>query len=209
MVAIKEVKAKEVKVKEVKLEFIIDPAQVIRAMGYSEAAPPNLEERIAQAVNDAMPLIQPSGTYTTLKIKSVADSVTTKEITIQSRDVAALLKPCSRLSLLLVTIGPLIEQRAQESDALDSLILDTLGSIAVEEAANKVNQIISDEAEAKGFKTTRRYSVGYGDWNISQQKELLVLLEGKKIGVTLTESSIMLPQKSITAVLGWHEGTRA
>lgn len=205
MVEAKEVKGEEVKVKELKLEVAVGPARVIRAMGYTEAAPPNLEERITEAINNAMPLIKPAGTYITLGIESAADSVATRDITIQSRDVAALLKPCSRLSLFLVTIGPLLEQRAQESDALDLLVLDKLGSVAVEEAANRANQIISDEAGAKGFKTTKRYSVGYGDWDIGQQGELLGLLNGSKLGVTVTESSIMLPQKSITAVLGWYE----
>ena len=195
---------KEEKMKEVKLEVNISPGQVSRALGYPESAPTTLEERIGQTVTESLHLIKPAGIYTTLSIKSVADTVVTDKITIRSRDVAALLKPCPKLSLFIVTIGPLLEQRAQESDALDSLILDTLGSIAAEEAANRINGAISSEAKEKGFKTTRRYSIGYGDWDVTQQKELVDLLDGRRIGVTLTESSIMLPQKSITAVLGWY-----
>jgi len=192
-----------VALKKVELEIEVKAEDVIQKMGGGNL--PNLEQRVAEAVQESLMLLKPQGIYKNFEIKSVGGIVEAQGLTINSKNVAELLKNSSQLSLFLVTIGPETEQRAQSSDALDALIFDTIGSIGVEAAANSINKIITDEAKTKGFKTTTRYSIGYGDWNISQQKDILQILGGKNLGVSLTESFIMVPQKSITAILGWYK----
>jgi cobalamin-dependent methionine synthase I len=57
-------------------------------------------------------------------------------------------------------------------------------------------------AAKRGLVTTRRYSPGYGDWGVSAQKDFLAWLGAGHIGIKLTESSQMLPEKSVSAILG-------
>lgn len=55
----------------------------------------------------------------------------------------------------------------------------------------------------KGLYLRPRFSPGYGDFPLSAQKEILDGLEaGKRIGITLTEGYLMMPSKSVTAVIG-------
>jgi cobalamin-dependent methionine synthase I len=48
-----------------------------------------------------------------------------------------------------------------------------------------------------------RFSPGYGDWTLDNQPQVLQLAEAERIGITLTESNIMIPRKSVSAVIGW------
>ena len=78
-------------------------------------------------------------------------------------------------------------------------------AIAVEEVAEAVDDIIKQKAKVAGYKTTKLFSCGYGDWQIENQDEILRLLDADKIGVTVNEVHHMIPRKSITAVLGWEK----
>ena len=53
-------------------------------------------------------------------------------------------------------------------------------------------------AAALGLKTSCRASPGYGDWDVKEQKYLFELVPAERIGVTLTESSMMVPRKSVS-----------
>jgi len=55
---------------------------------------------------------------------------------------------------------------------------------------------------------TPRFSPGYGDLSLDHQKGLLKYVEADKIGISLSETMVMLPEKSITAVIGWKERNR-
>ena len=55
-----------------------------------------------------------------------------------------------------------------------------------------------------GYERTMRYSPGYGDWDLTVQAELLRLVGAEAISVTCTETSILQPRKSVTAVIGWE-----
>ncbi|MHB8579979.1 MAG: vitamin B12 dependent-methionine synthase activation domain-containing protein [Ignavibacteriaceae bacterium] len=54
----------------------------------------------------------------------------------------------------------------------------------------------------RGMKITNRYSPGYCNWNVSEQHLFFSLLPQNFCGITLTESSLMLPVKSISGIIG-------
>ena len=62
---------------------------------------------------------------------------------------------------------------------------------------------ISEELNREGLYLRPRFSAGYGDFSISHQEEILRMTDApKKIGLTMTNGSMLTPTKSITAVLG-------
>ena len=84
-----------------------------------------------------------------------------------------------------------------------ALFFQAIGSERVEALADKFNEEIREEARAKGFTTHPRYSPGYGDLALDIQKEIFEVLDcTKQIGITLSESLLMSPSKSITAIIG-------
>ena len=75
--------------------------------------------------------------------------------------------------------------------------------LAVEEAADDLERQIKEKVRSEGKYLTNRYSPGYGDFPIEVQRQLLDYLNaGRAIGLTLTPTNLMVPRKSITAVLG-------
>jgi len=112
-----------------------------------------------------------------------------------------------KVTLLVVTIGTKLEKRIKELTEQASLsnaaILDAVGSVAVESVVSHVNGLAEQRAREAGFRTTKRFSPGYGDWPLKEQKGLLNLLQASRIGVSLNSSHQMQPQKSVSAALGW------
>jgi hypothetical protein len=102
----------------------------------------------------------------------------------------------------LVTIGGGLEAKVEEykqaGDLSRALILDTYGSAAAEAAADAAEALIRQELDGKGLKYSRRFSPGYGGWNVAEQAWVLPALQGDKLGVRLTEGLMMIPRKSIT-----------
>ena len=119
-------------------------------------------------------------------------------------DIRAFLKDCDQVILMAATLGMETEallRRTQARDMALALILDAAAGAAVE---NVCDNLCADLAEAFAPRyLTDRFSPGYGDLPLSQQKDLFRLLDvSRRIGVTLSESGLMVPQKSVTALIG-------
>ncbi len=117
------------------------------------------------------------------------------------------LSESSKVAVLCVTIGPELENSSSNHFAAaaytHALLLDAVGTTAVEAAADQVNRFICLEAAQKGYSCTARFSPGYGDWQITAQCEILRLANAACVGIMSTDSSMLLPRKSVTAVIGF------
>ena len=119
-------------------------------------------------------------------------------------DIREFLKDCDQVILMAATLGMEVEnllRRTQARDMALALILDATASAAIE---NVCDNLCADLAEAFAPRyLTDRFSPGYGDLPISQQGELFRLLDiSRRIGINLSESGLMVPQKSVTALIG-------
>lgn len=121
-------------------------------------------------------------------------------------DISDLLRECDRCILLAVTIGGAVDRtlrKAQISDMADAIILDFCASSAVEDLCNQINDDLEREFDSKGYFLTDRFSPGYGDLPIELQREICrVLQTDKRLGLSANASNMLIPSKSITAVIG-------
>ncbi len=108
--------------------------------------------------------------------------------------------------MFVVTIGNLLEeatcQLAEDGCILQATVLDAIGSNAAEKVANSVQDKISKVANEQGLCISQRFSPGYCDWDIGQQRMLFRALSNDSAGVRLTEGCLMLPRKSISGIIG-------
>ena len=122
------------------------------------------------------------------------------------RDIDAHLAGCSRFVLLAVTLGAEADKavrRAGIGDVAAQTAADALASALAEQIADTAGNILAKLYKNEGLFLTGRYAPGYGDWPLTAQRQVSTLLElPKNLGVTVTESCLMLPRKSITAVMG-------
>ena len=111
---------------------------------------------------------------------------------------------CTRAVLLAATLSQeadkLIRQAAVDNMAY-SLALDCICSAAIEQVCDRAEEEIF-AAHPVPYRTWR-FSPGYGDLPITLQRPLLLSLNAqRRIGLTVTDSSLLIPSKSVTAIIG-------
>lgn len=120
--------------------------------------------------------------------------------------ITAQIRKSEKAALFVCTIGSAMEGWAKEmnsvGDFTTAYIIDTVASITVESAVDILHDHIESQMLYRGMKITNRYSPGYCNWNVSEQHLLFSLLPQKFCGITLTESALMLPVKSISGIIG-------
>ena len=127
-------------------------------------------------------------------------------MTPKGNDVRAMLAPCREAVLLAATLGAESERlllRMQAKDAAQALLLDAVLSAAIEAVLDGQEAALRAELAAQGLYLTDRFSPGYGDMPIAQTREICEVLSAQRaIGLTVSASGVMIPRKSVTAVMG-------
>ena len=137
--------------------------------------------------------------------KTLDPEVSFADVTLHSKDLTTNLTGCSQVALLAATIGPQVDALIRKHSSYDPVyasILQATGAMFIEEVVDLVNAEIKKIAETQGLKTRPRYSPGYGDVPLEIQKEFFRLLPCTRIGLTLMDTLIMAPEKSVTAFVG-------
>ena len=116
------------------------------------------------------------------------------------------LEGCDKAVLFAATIGSGIDRlirRFEKADPKMGLLLQGLGAERVESLCDAFNDDVKELCEETGRETRMRYSPGYGDLPIEVQKVFLPLLDAeRRLGITLSDSCLMAPSKSVTAIIG-------
>lgn len=126
------------------------------------------------------------------------------------RRLSSYLKGARRLNIFVATIGGWLEDEASRlmkaGEELDGYLLDRIGSFAVESLAQNFEEGLRRRYAGKGESVSMRFSPGYCDWPIEEQRKLASVVDLSKAGVRLTESCMMIPRKSISAIVGIGPG---
>ena len=122
--------------------------------------------------------------------------------TVASKNLAENLKNCDRVILFAATVGIGIDRLIAKYNAISptkALIFQAIGAERIESLCDLFNGEIKQK-----YKTVKsRFSAGYGDLPIEIQKDIFIALNcSKNIGVSLNESLLMSPSKSVTAMIG-------
>lgn len=116
------------------------------------------------------------------------------------------LKGCDSFAIILATVGAELDRWIQDyrigEDVMKAFIADVIGSLAAEAVVEYGKRFLKEMLAQEGLKTTNSYSPGYCGWLVSEQRMLFSLLPAGFCGVTLTESCLMLPLKSVSSVVG-------
>lgn len=165
--------------------------------------PENIHETIARCEKILLKIARPRIVWRQFDLK---DDLTFSGTDFRpgGNDVKNLLKDCRRVVLFAATLGTEVEallRRTQVRDMAEAVVLDCCASSAIE---NVCDNFCADMQEAVAPQyLTDRFSPGYGDLPFAQQKEVCGILDiGRRIGVNLSPGGLMIPQKSVTALMG-------
>jgi len=188
----------------------LDRRQVLHRIGYDDGCEPpvRMVSLVDEYLEQAPSLIEPSYSYAIRDIEWARDPITFVEdsIVFKGSVITQMLERCSKVAVFALTIGKYLEgtahQLARDGLILQATVLDAIGSDAVEKLADSAQGTIREIARAKGLVISRRFSPGYCDWDIGQQRMLFWALSGDTVGIHLTGRCLMIPQKSISGIIG-------
>lgn len=133
-------------------------------------------------------------------------SLTGTSFTLSGRAVAGLLRRCESCFIFCATLGSGVDaliRRWELRDMAFAMALDACASSAAESLCENIEAKLREETAARGRFLTDRFSPGYEDLPLELQKPFCADLDtARKIGVTVTDSGLLLPRKSVTALIG-------
>lgn len=131
------------------------------------------------------------------------------KINIKSDDLSKLFMHCDNAAIMAATIGFEAETKIKYysvSNLSKAVVFDACAASCIEALCDMAEAEIKAIAEDEGCRITYRYSPGYGDVSVSHQGEILSALNAQRlIGLTASDSSILIPRKSVTAFIGFDK----
>jgi hypothetical protein len=188
---------------------VISKERVFRLLGKKDkGVSARLSRKIDKHIAGLEKTIRPKVLYTTRNIEKIEGGTLTLEggVKLKSAKISKTLGKCDRITFFLATIGEqvddVIETSLSEKKLSDAYIYDAIGSAAVEATVEEFQNKMDSTIKKKNQRTTLRFSPGYCDWKISEQKQVFSVLENDLINVDLSESYLMAPRKSVSGVFG-------
>ena len=188
----------------------IDRAEAFRYMGHKGGAlPENMNALADECEQHLLSAVTPKFVYAVFDIEHSENSIEVSgtPLTLKGHDISAHLADCEQCVLFAATLGAGADAviRGYESAAMEkAVIADCMASAAIEQVCDRAETEIREKLPDKHF--TWRFSPGYGDLPLNIQRDFLNVLNAqKRIGLTVTESLILIPRKSVTAVIGVSE----
>ncbi len=203
--------------KPIALPCRVDADEALRYLGYrGQTLDDDLRKRLDAAASLCERELQPTGMFAIFPLvhaeerEQAAVTVETPigPLELPGRAIARHLRGCSEVAFMAVTLGAKSEMLLRRETALSAtggMLADVCASSAVEQAANVLNEHLRAQANQRGFATTWRFSPGYGDLPLSVQPGFLKALGASKtLGISLTAALMLVPTKTITAIVGLY-----
>ena len=185
-------------------ELGITPADVYEQMGYHDAQPDKAtQQETAMILKEVSQWLRPQFSY--FVVNKQPDFKMGNIILRQLRGSEA-------FALFICTSGLEFEtyqhRLKEQGDMVRVFIADALGSVIAEKCADQMEKALQESIDKLGWKHTNRFSPGYCGWHVSQQQLLFPLFQGHTCGVKLTDSSLMVPIKSVSGIIGLGKDVR-
>ncbi len=188
----------------------VDQQEALRYLGHRGSS---IDDQVAQQLQRAAEQIEavaePAYTYRILSLEHRSETsvaLTGTSLILTGHDISRLLRDSQRCIILAATIGrgfDALLQREQIRDMAGAVILNSCGSSAVESIVSQLNNDLESAFEEQGLYLTDRFSPGYGDLPLTLQPDICRILSTEKnIGVAPTSGLLLMPVKSVTAIIG-------
>lgn len=187
----------------------LDQKEVIRYLGFRNGKEPDegLWSEITKCEKELQEAVRPKSVVRRFPLNRIDEkTLEFAGIRVVSRNLSKNLANCSSVFLFGATLGigpDRLIARAQVVKMSEAVIYQAASAAMIESWCDVVNDRIRKEAGTENRFTRPRYSPGYGDCPLEIQRDLIRVLDApKQIGLTLTDSLLMMPSKSVTAIIG-------
>jgi len=178
-----------------------DMGEILRYAGVPSSSE-GFSKITQECISEALPLIVGKVCYSEIGISREADELSLGFTNVKSAALMKNLTGCDRIILFGATVGVGIDRLIAKYGVLSpskALMLQALGAERIEALCDEFCR----DMESVYGKLRPRFSPGYGDLPLTIQREIFAYLGcPKRIGLTLNESLLMSPSKSVTAIIG-------
>ncbi|MDO5402293.1 MAG: vitamin B12 dependent-methionine synthase activation domain-containing protein [Eubacteriales bacterium] len=185
----------------------LDYHEAARYLGYGQnEIDADTLKLMRQCENEIVSQVRPRGIYRVFDVvvRQEGVEIAGTNLILFGESIKRHLANCDRAVLMAVTLSDAADRMIrtfQVTDMAKAVIMDSMASAAVEQACNRLETEISRELPQ--YYQTFRFGLGYGDLPISLQRDFIKILNADKlIGLHVNESSMLVPTKSVTAVIG-------
>ena len=193
-----------------------DKAEVLRYLGYKgQRLDRELDSLLEDCIAECESFSKELFVYKAFDITQRPDGifVPSAELILTGSEIRRHLNGCRKAAFLAATLGVALDNRIralEKSEMTRAVILDACAAALIESVCDEACLEIKALTTKESLFTTGRFSPGYGDLPLSLQKPITDLLQtSKRIGLTVSGNDILLPRKSVTAIVGFREKPEA
>ena len=197
----------------------VDRAEALRYLGYrGQELTGDLAGRIDEAIARVEGDLRPDGLFAVFPVRTAREGAASRDaavprvglegasVVLEGSSIAEHLRGAREVALMAVTLGARSEQELRRLSALeplDAVLYDAACSSLVEAAADALEDQVVSAALERGLVTNFRFSPGYGDLPLAAQPAIVRALRADvRLGLTVLPTNLLLPTKSVTAVIG-------
>ena len=188
----------------------IHKSEIYRYLGYTAGAnvPENVTSMVEEILENVLSGSRPLVCYKQFDL-DFNEGIDFGFLKVNSKDLFNNLNDCTKAVIFAATIGIYTDRQIQKETILSparACIYQAVGAAVIEAVCDEFNDWLRTEENAKGNILKPRFSPGYGDVPLEIQKDIHRELNCAKLaGITLTDSMLMVPEKSVTAIIGIKE----
>ena len=199
-------------------ELDISLMEVSRVMGYKD--PGTLPHPVITACTELREMMSASGTISGACVitEPVIIDLPNKRIQCSQlvfetgKIVTHQLRHAEKAAWFISTAGRELSEKSQklfnQGDEIKGYTMDVMLNLYLEKALDRFQEKLSEMVQNSGMRITNRYSPGYCEWDISEQRKLFSLFPDDGHGVTLSPSCLMIPVKSVSGLIGIGKNVR-
>ncbi len=182
-----------------------DKKEILRYMG-CKSETPEIKAMIAEFLPKVKSVISPKGSFQYLPIRIIDKKIHLADKVVESENLAKNLEGCEGAVVFALSLGIGADRLISKCFAMSpaaAVCADAISTAAVESYADMLSQEIKNILHKDNLYTRPRFSPGYGDFPLDFQPFFLKLTNAERtLGITLTQRIVMMPTKSVTAIMG-------
>lgn len=185
----------------------IDRAEVLRYMRMGRVQPDAiLEERLSSVEKEVLAAIRPAAYWQLVPVEGACPSYRVGSLNLTSTRLWDTLAGCRHAFLFCATLGAGVDallRKCGHRSAADLVMVQAVSTALIETFCDECQERMLQEPAVCGETLRMRFSPGYGDLPLEVQRPLLTALDSsRRAGITLTDSLLMIPSKSVSAIVG-------
>lgn len=192
-------------------EYSIDKSEVLRYLGHrGQSLTPEIDRLIDHISEKCLESARPRYCFQIFPLETSPRGpvLVGTGVILLGEDIKKHLLGAKSVAVMAATLGFEAERammRLGQRSTTSEVIFNAACTALIEAVSDRCEGEIVELARQRGLVTSYRYSPGYGDFPLEQQPEILGVIEaGTRLGITLTDSMLMLPKKSVSALIGLY-----